>query len=44
MTLLAIAEELWALRDVVSETDDVGAAQMHTLYNRLLIAAGAATA
>lgn len=41
LDLLNTADELWALRDVVSELDDCAAAQMHTLVNRLIAKAHA---
>ena len=39
--LLGIAETVWQLRDVVSETDDYAAAQLHTIYNQLIELAAA---
>lgn len=32
----AALKELWQIRDVLSESDDVAAAQVHTLYNALV--------
>lgn len=37
MTFADLLEELWALRDTASVTDDAAAAQLHALYNRLVV-------
>lgn len=36
LDLMQAADELWALRDVVSETDDCTAAQIWSVVNRLI--------